>query len=164
MAKGLLFTLNCRWNLPEFWRPRPLSAPLKRARALARCQEIPLQATELVGWVLGLRKRLQLVSRDVQNSFTSCNTSRRGEKCYHRMFPSARLLQHACRITLFTRPNCSLCTKAKQTLSSVWDVRPFEFKEIDVMRPEEKSWRDLYEFDTPVVSPKVFTVQWSFKC
>jgi glutaredoxin len=63
-----------------------------------------------------------------------------------------KLLQHACRITLFTRANCSLCTKAKQTLSSVWDVRPFEFKEIDVMKLEEKNWRDLYEYDTPVVS------------
>jgi hypothetical protein len=38
-------------------------------------------------------------------------------------------------------------------LSEVWDVKPFEFKEIDVMRPEEKNWRNLYEFDTPVVSP-----------
>lgn len=67
------------------------------------------------------------------------------------MHPSCRLLQHACRITLFTRANCSLCTKAKQTLSAVWDVRPFIYREIDVMTPEEKSWRDLYEFDTPVV-------------
>ncbi|KAN0117416.1 hypothetical protein V8E51_003393 [Hyaloscypha variabilis] len=67
------------------------------------------------------------------------------------MFPTVRLLQHACQITLFTRANCSLCTKAKETLSSVWDVRPFEYKEIDVMKPEGKCWRDLYEFDTPVI-------------
>ncbi|PMD17458.1 hypothetical protein NA56DRAFT_662101 [Hyaloscypha hepaticicola] len=67
------------------------------------------------------------------------------------MRPSVRLLQHSCRITLFTRANCSLCTKAKQTLSTVWDVRPFEFKEIDIMKPEETKWRDLYEFDTPVI-------------
>jgi hypothetical protein len=66
------------------------------------------------------------------------------------MYPSVRLLQHACRITLFTRSNCSLCTNAKQTLSAVWDARPFEYKEIDVMKAEEKKWRDLYEFDTPV--------------
>lgn len=68
------------------------------------------------------------------------------------MYPSVRLLQHACRITLFTRANCSLCTNARQTLSAVWDARPFEYKEIDVMKPEGKSWRDLYEFDTPVAS------------
>lgn len=76
----------------------------------------------------------------------------------HGMYPTIRLLQHACRITLFTRANCSLCTKAKQTLSDVWDVRPFEFKEIDVMKPEEKNWRDLYEYDTPVVSLWFFYV------
>lgn len=66
------------------------------------------------------------------------------------MQPTARFLQ-ACRITLFTRANCSLCTNAKHTLSAVWDTRPFAYKEIDVMTPEGKVWRDLYEFDTPVV-------------
>ncbi|CZT48300.1 uncharacterized protein RSE6_08977 [Rhynchosporium secalis] len=56
-------------------------------------------------------------------------------------------------ITFFTRQNCSLCTNAKQTLSNVWDVRPFQYKEINVMeeKPESKKWRDLYEFDTPVI-------------
>jgi glutaredoxin len=66
------------------------------------------------------------------------------------MHPSIRLL-HQCRITLFTRANCSLCTNAKQTLSTVWDKRPFDYKEIDVMKPEGAKWKDLYEFDTPVV-------------
>ncbi|KAE8444256.1 hypothetical protein EG329_000756 [Mollisiaceae sp. DMI_Dod_QoI] len=66
------------------------------------------------------------------------------------MHPSIRFL-HQCRITLFTRANCSLCTNAKQTLSTVWDKRPFDYKEIDVMKFEEKRWRDLYEFDTPVI-------------
>jgi hypothetical protein len=28
------------------------------------------------------------------------------------------------------------------------------YKEIDVMAPEGKSWRDYYEFDTPVVGPE----------
>jgi hypothetical protein len=77
-------------------------------------------------------------------------------KHHHGMHPSVRLLQHACRITLFTRANCSLCTNAKQTLSAVWDARPFDYKEIDVMKPEGKSWRDLYEFDTPVASSLFF--------
>lgn len=61
-----------------------------------------------------------------------------------------RLLQ-ACRITLFTRANCSLCTDAKHTLSAVWDTRPFVFREVDVMKPDQTAWRNLYEFDTPVV-------------
>lgn len=70
---------------------------------------------------------------------------------YYPMIPTHRLLQHSCRITLFTRANCSLCTKAKETLSTVWDARPFIFREVDVIAPGEKGWRDLYEFDTPVV-------------
>ncbi|CAG8973983.1 hypothetical protein HYALB_00011561 [Hymenoscyphus albidus] len=67
------------------------------------------------------------------------------------MFPTTRLLQHACKITLFTRQNCSLCVNAKQTLSAVWDKRHFKYTEIDVMAPEGKKWKDLYEFDTPVI-------------
>ncbi len=64
---------------------------------------------------------------------------------------SSRLLQ-SCRITLFTRENCGLCTQAKSVLSDVWDKRPFAFKEVDIIKPESKPWRDLYEFDVPVVS------------
>lgn len=57
----------------------------------------------------------------------------------------------ALRITLFIRQNCALCTDAKHVLSKVWDQRPFEYKEIDVMTPENyKTWQ-LYEFDTPVI-------------
>lgn len=36
-------------------------------------------------------------------------------------------------------------------LSEVWDKRPFSFKEIDIVKPEAKAWRDLYEFDVPVI-------------
>lgn len=64
---------------------------------------------------------------------------------------TTRLLQ-SCRITLFTRENCGLCTQARSVLSDVWDQRPFAFKEIDIIKPESKAWRDLYEFDVPVVS------------
>lgn len=67
------------------------------------------------------------------------------------MRSTVRLLQ-ACRITLFTRANCSLCTDAKVTLSKVWDVRHFVYREVDVMAADQEAWKDLYEFDTPVVS------------
>jgi hypothetical protein len=67
------------------------------------------------------------------------------------MKPAIPLLQQALRITLFTRANCSLCDNAKTVLSRVWERRPFEYREIDVMKPEERAWKDLYEFDTPVV-------------
>lgn len=63
-----------------------------------------------------------------------------------------QLLQQACRITLFTRPNCKLCTDAKIALSEVWDARRFEYQEVEIMLDEGKAWREFYEFDTPVVS------------
>lgn len=67
------------------------------------------------------------------------------------MFASRRLLQ-ACRITLFTRDNCSLCTTAKDVLSRVGSKRPFVFATVDLARPESRPWRELYDFDIPVVS------------
>ena len=66
------------------------------------------------------------------------------------MLPTRRLLQ-ACRITLFTRQNCGLCVQARSVLSDVWDSRPFVFNEVDIIKPDSKGWRDLYEMDVPVV-------------
>ncbi|ERS95587.1 glutaredoxin domain protein [Sporothrix schenckii 1099-18] len=66
---------------------------------------------------------------------------------------TARLLQQQqkCRITLFTRPNCGLCTRAKSALAHVWDARPFDYREVDVIDPVHKGWRDLYDLDVPVI-------------
>ncbi|KAI1345718.1 hypothetical protein F5Y01DRAFT_46405 [Xylaria sp. FL0043] len=67
------------------------------------------------------------------------------------MRPTIRLFQ-ACRITLFTRQNCSLCSNARSVLSDVWDARPFQFKEIDIVKSETgPRWRELYDFDVPVI-------------
>ncbi|KIW06756.1 uncharacterized protein PV09_02446 [Verruconis gallopava] len=74
------------------------------------------------------------------------------------MKPSMRLL-NTCRVTLFTRPNCSLCDDAKVVLSKVWDVRPFDYQEINVMAPGQEEWKNVYEFDTPVVH-----VDKAFRC
>lgn len=63
---------------------------------------------------------------------------------------TARLLQ-SCRITLFSREGCGLCTQARAVLSGVWDERPFAFKEVDITKPESQAWRDIYEFDVPVI-------------
>ncbi|CAH0001103.1 unnamed protein product [Clonostachys byssicola] len=65
------------------------------------------------------------------------------------MFATRRLLQ-SCRITLFTRPSCGMCDQAKESLSKVWDARPFAYVEesIDV---KGSKWRDLYDFDVPVI-------------
>lgn len=66
------------------------------------------------------------------------------------MRATSRLLQ-VCKITFFTRKNCGLCDSARSVLSDVWDKRPFVFREIDIVKPEAESWRDLYDFDVPVV-------------
>ena len=67
------------------------------------------------------------------------------------MKPTARLLQHTARITLFTRKNCGLCDVAKSVLNNVGKTRSFEYDEIDVMAPGEGEWKNAYEFDVPVV-------------
>ncbi|CAK7270876.1 hypothetical protein SEPCBS57363_004326 [Sporothrix epigloea] len=70
------------------------------------------------------------------------------------MRPTSRLFQQsqlACRITLFTRPNCGLCVRAKSALSAVWDVRHFDYHEIDIIDPAAQKWRNLYDLDVPVI-------------
>ena len=75
------------------------------------------------------------------------------------MRPTARLLQHTARITLFTRQDCGLCDTAKSVLNSLGKKRSFEYNEIDVMAPEQEQWKNAYEFDVPVVGiVKLFTV------
>lgn len=68
------------------------------------------------------------------------------------MRPSHRLWQQACRITVFTNPQCSLCDAAKSVLAKVQARRSFEMIEIDIHKPDQKQWHDQYAFDTPVVS------------
>lgn len=70
------------------------------------------------------------------------------------MRPTLALSRWATRLTFFTRQNCSLCDDAKGVMSKVWDRRPFEYTEIDVMAPKQEKWKALYEFDTPVVRLK----------
>jgi hypothetical protein len=61
-----------------------------------------------------------------------------------------------CRITFFTRSPCGLCDTAKAVVQNVRTKRPFEYEEINVMETGQEKWRDAYEFDTPVVSPKKY--------
>lgn len=67
------------------------------------------------------------------------------------MRPSLALYMHSARVTLFTRANCSLCSTAKSVISSLGKKRSFEYNEVDVMAAGQQRWKDLYEFDTPVV-------------
>ncbi len=70
----------------------------------------------------------------------------------HLMRPTSHFLQHTARITLFTRSNCGLCETAKSVLGNLGKKRSFEYNEVDVMATGQNQWKDLYEFDTPVVS------------
>jgi glutaredoxin len=84
-------------------------------------------------------------SRQEKKTSSLCDQSDRS------MRPTLRLLRPALQLTLFTRANCGLCVTAKDVLSKVWDERHFEYIEIDVMEAKQTKWRNLYEFDTPVV-------------
>lgn len=63
---------------------------------------------------------------------------------------TSRLLD--CRITFFTRSPCGLCDAAKAVVQNVKTKRPLEYREVNVMEPGQEKWKDVYEFDTPVVS------------
>ena len=67
------------------------------------------------------------------------------------MRPTTALWQHSARITLFTRSNCSLCDTAKSTINQLATRRSFDLAQIDIMAPDQTQWKDLYEFDAPVV-------------
>jgi glutaredoxin len=66
------------------------------------------------------------------------------------MFPTSRLLQ-AARVTLFTRAGCGLCDTAKHTVTQLHKRRPFDYSEVDIMVSGNKEWKDVYEFDVPVL-------------
>ena len=36
-------------------------------------------------------------------------------------------------------------------MSKVWDRRHFEYGEVDILAPENKQWKSLYELEIPVV-------------
>lgn len=55
------------------------------------------------------------------------------------------------RLTLFTRAQCGLCDTAKLTLSKFQQRRTVRYTEVDIMVPENKKWKDVYEFDVPVL-------------
>ncbi|PHH53329.1 hypothetical protein CFIMG_002009RA [Ceratocystis fimbriata CBS 114723] len=76
------------------------------------------------------------------------------------MFASSILRQ--CRITLFTRATCGLCDSAKAVLTQVQEKRAFELQHVDLSaatgeketggeKTEMQMWRDLYDFDVPVI-------------
>lgn len=67
------------------------------------------------------------------------------------MRPSPQLRMYTARLTLFTRANCGLCDTAKARLAVVQKSRTVDYSEIDIMEPSQRKWRDVYEFDVPVL-------------
>jgi glutaredoxin len=67
------------------------------------------------------------------------------------MRPSLPLRTYTARLTLFTRANCGLCDTAKSRLVLVQKSRNVDYSEVDIMDPAQKQWRDVYEFDVPVL-------------
>ncbi|GAM41501.1 hypothetical protein TCE0_042r14667 [Talaromyces pinophilus] len=66
-------------------------------------------------------------------------------------FTKTLLNAQPARLTLFTRTQCGLCDTAKLTLSKLQQRRTFRYTEVDIMVPENKEWKDVYEFDVPVL-------------
>ncbi|CAN6647234.1 hypothetical protein TRVA0_022S01046 [Trichomonascus vanleenenianus] len=65
----------------------------------------------------------------------------------------ASLARLAAQVTFFTRPKCGLCDEAKMSLSRAWEKAEtkFEYTEVDITKPDNQKWFDLYAFDVPVV-------------
>lgn len=66
------------------------------------------------------------------------------------MFPTRALFGQA-RLTLFTRAGCGLCDNAKKTVVQLHQRRPFDFVETYIDEPGNKKWKDVYDFDVPVI-------------
>ncbi|KAE8145770.1 hypothetical protein BDV25DRAFT_163900 [Aspergillus avenaceus] len=67
------------------------------------------------------------------------------------MFPTVARLSQAVCVTLFTRAGCGLCDTAKHAVTQLHKRRPFDYSELDIMLPSNKLWKDVYEFDVPVL-------------
>ncbi|KAJ5358135.1 hypothetical protein N7541_005293 [Penicillium brevicompactum] len=66
------------------------------------------------------------------------------------MFPTRALFASA-RLTLFTRAGCGLCDNAKNTVLQFQKRRSFEYVEQDIMAPGNEPWKEVYDFDVPVL-------------
>ncbi|KAL2430401.1 hypothetical protein ABEF95_006720 [Exophiala dermatitidis] len=67
------------------------------------------------------------------------------------MRPSLVLRTAAVRLTLFTRANCGLCDVAKSRIAEVQKKRNIDYQEVDIMSPGQEKWKDIYDFDVPVL-------------
>mmetsp|Transcript_28003 Transcript_28003/g.45085 ORF Transcript_28003/g.45085 Transcript_28003/m.45085 type:complete len:159 (+) Transcript_28003:50-526(+) len=54
-------------------------------------------------------------------------------------------------ITLFTKEDCSLCDKVKDTLAALKDEYPHTLAAVDITDEEHQNWYNKYKFDIPVL-------------
>ena len=66
---------------------------------------------------------------------------------------SSKVLGKGWQIFLFTRPGCSLCIDAKSNCETVREKHKCDLKQIDIDAANHRTWRNVYDFDVPVVSP-----------
>lgn len=59
--------------------------------------------------------------------------------------PSEPLLE------LFTSPECSLCLHFKRQLDPYLKIHDLELREIDITKPENERYFELYKYDIPVL-------------
>lgn len=95
---------------------------------------------------LGISDELRL---DHDHHYSTFHT-RHPVNCISTMIPTRTLLGQA-RLTLFTRAGCGLCDTAKHTIVQLNKRRPFYYVEKDIMDAGNKQWKDVYEFDVPVL-------------
>jgi glutaredoxin len=67
------------------------------------------------------------------------------------MRPSLIFRMYSARVTLFTKSDCGLCDTAKARLVEVQKRRTVEYKEVDIMKEDNKKWYNMYAFDVPVL-------------
>lgn len=68
-----------------------------------------------------------------------------------KMRATRALRMYTAQLTLFTRANCGLCDTAKARLDQVQKKRTIDYQEVDILAEGQKKWRDMYEFDVPVL-------------
>ena len=54
-------------------------------------------------------------------------------------------------VTLFTKPDCSLCVPVKFILDKIHKKYSFEMKIVDISEKGNEKFFDLYKYDIPVV-------------
>lgn len=76
------------------------------------------------------------------------------------MRSSLALYMSKVHLTLFTRASCGLCDVAKSRISEFNKnhrqrqqqlVTKIDYTEIDIAEPSHKKWKDVYDFDVPVL-------------